>query len=278
MNMLLWTTRVTEQHFGLFEDLERTGFDGVEIPVHHADVDYRALGAELQRQGLECTAVTSLDGATNPVSPDRGVRRAALARLEWAMDMALELGSDRLVGPFHSAYAEFPGHGPTEDERAWCADVLRQAAEAAERRGLVLRVEYLNRFECYMLTTAAQARDLVRRVDHPALGMLYDTHHAHIEEQDVAAAILASREEIGHVHVSENDRGTPGKGQVAWTETFRGLREIGYDGWLVIEAFSRADPRFATAIRIWRDLAPSLEDVYREGCAFIKRSWAEVKL
>ena len=115
--------------------------------------------------------------------------------------------------------------------------------------------------------------DMVERVGHPRFQIHYDTHHAHIEEGDPGAAIRAGADKIGHVHISENDRGVPGRGQVAWQASFEALKEIDYDGWMVIEAFSRRDPDFANAIHVWRDYAPA-DEIWREGLEFIKRSWA----
>lgn len=275
MNLLLWTTAVTDEHLPLFAKLKETGFDGVEVPLSDApDSQYRRITKELEVTGLQCTTVTLLDAARNPISPDANVRRAALERLKWAIDRTAQLGGEVMCGPFHSAYKVFSGRGPTEDEKRWGADVLRAAGEEAAKVGVRLGVEFLNRFECYFLNTTADACELVRRVDHPSVGVLYDTHHANIEEKDVAAAIAAGAESIGHVHVSENDRGTPGKGQVRWTETFGALEEIDYDGWLVIEAFSRLQPDFAAAIHIWRDFFVSPEEVYRDGHRFVREMWA----
>ena len=136
-------------------------------------------------------------------------------------------------------------------------------------------VEPLNRFECYFLNTAADARDLLARTEHPRVKMLYDTHHAHYEEKNIADAVRGSAAEIGHVHISENDRGTPGSGLVHWPETFASLRANDYDGWLVIEAFSRSMPDFAAAVGIWRDFFDSHEEVYVDGHRFIRDMWAK---
>ncbi|TDJ69149.1 MAG: sugar phosphate isomerase/epimerase [Planctomycetota bacterium] len=274
MNLLLWTTHVTEQHYPLLATLRETGYDGVEIPLGQGDeAYYRALGAELDRMGLARTAVTSLMAETNPVSPDAAVRRAAVERLKWAIDNAAALGCELLCGPFHSAFKVFTGLPPTDDERQWSAEVLREGAEHGQAAGVTLAIEALNRFECYLVTTMADARDLVRRADHDNLFVHYDTHHMHIEEKSAAGAIGATARELRHVHISENDRGTPGSGQVAWDETFKALKAIGYDGWLTIESFSRLDPGFAGAIHIWRDF-DALEDVYTAGLRFMRRMWA----
>lgn len=275
MNLLLWTTQVTEQHHPLLADLKEAGYDGAEIPIGQGDTPYyRALGAELDRLGLARTAVTSLDAATNACSPDKAIRAAAKDRLRWAVSMAHEVGAELLVGPFHSAFKEFSGEPPTADERAWSAECLAVAAEEAAQAGIRLAIEALNRFECYLVTTQAESRALVDAVGHPSLGMLYDTHHAHIEEKDPRAAIRTGGDKIFHVHTSESDRGVPGKGQVRWRETFEALAAQDYQGWFAIEAFSRRDPGFASAINVWREFDDA-EDIWRQGQTFLRSAWAD---
>ncbi len=251
MNLLLWTGLVTEADFPTFGKLKSAGFDG-----------------------LACSTVTVLNPDTNPISPDASVRAGALERLKWAVEMNHVLGSFAMVGPFHSPLGVFSGGGPTADEKGRAAEVLRQAAEFAKQANLTLAIEYLNRFECYFLTTAKDTLALVNAVDHPNFRCMYDTFHAHIEEKNQTDAIRTVAPVMAHVHLSENDRGTPGTGQVRWDDAFAGLKEVGYDGWVVIEAFGRALPDLAAATRVWRDLFPSAEEVYERGGRFIRDSWA----
>ena len=185
----------------------------------------------------------------------------------------IERGGETLVGPYHSALGHFSGGGPTEDEKGRAADVLRQAAEFAAQARVMLGIEYLNRFECYFLTTAADALALVKRVDHPSFRMMYDTFHANIEEKAIGPTIASIAGHFIHVHISENDRGTPGSGHVHWDETFQALKKVGYDGWLVIEAFGRALPDLAAATKVWRYLFPSAEEVYTKGLALMQEKW-----
>lgn len=274
MNLLLWTGQVTTEHFPLLSRLKAAGFDGVELPIFGGHpTDYKPIRAELDRLGLKCTTVTILTRENNAVSPDPAVRRRAVDWLRTVIDINHVLGSETICGPYHSALGEFSGTGPTEDEKKRAAEVLRQAAEYAQQAGIMLAIEYLNRFECYLLNTAAQTLELVRAVDHPHFRAMYDTFHAHIEEKDAATAIRTIAPVLAHVHISENDRGTPGTGQVDWDATFQTLRAVGYNGWLTIEAFGRALPDLAAATRIWRDLFPNPEEVYTRGIAFIRERW-----
>jgi D-psicose/D-tagatose/L-ribulose 3-epimerase len=275
MNLLLWTGGVTAEHFPLLGRLKAAGFDGVELPVFGGTAaDYKPIRAELDRQGLKCTTVTILTKETNAISPDAATRQKALDWLKTVIEINHTLGAETVVGPYHSAIGEFSGTGPTADEKKRSADVLRQAAEFAKSANLVMAVEYLNRFECYLLTTAAQAVELVTMVGHPNVKAMYDTFHAHIEEKSQAHAVRTLAPVLGHVHISENDRGVPGTGQVNWKEAFGTLAAVGYDGWMVIEAFGRALPDIAAATKVWRDLFPSPDDVYTDGIKFIKQNLA----
>ena len=275
MNLLLWSTHITQEHFPLLAKLKRTGFDGVEIPLFEGDANhYKSLAQEIKNNGLGCTTVTCVGPDANPISPDAKIRQAALDQHKWAIEMTAILGGEFLCGPYHSPLAVFSGSGPTEDEKQHAADVLRQSAEVAKQHKIGLCIEYLNRFECYFLTTAAQAKDLVQRVNHPSFRTMYDTFHANIEEKNAAQTIKDLAGSFAHVHISESDRGIPGTGMVHWDETFRALRQARYDGWLVIEAFGRALPALAAATKVWRDLFPSAEAVYTDGLRFMKQQWA----
>jgi D-psicose/D-tagatose/L-ribulose 3-epimerase len=230
------------------------------------------LGAKLGDLGLGATAVTVMSPECSPISPDAKVRQAAVDRLKWVLDRGAEFGAEVLCGPLHSPLGVFSGTGPTDDERQRGAETLRQVADHAAAVKITLALEYLNRFEAYFLTTAADAVQLADRIDHPACGIMWDTFHAHIEEKDPAAALAGMQRRLVHVHLSENDRGTPGTGQVDWAATFSTLRQLNYDRWLVIEAFGRALPDLAAATRVWRDLFADPRDVYTQGLAFIRNS------
>lgn len=275
MNLLLWATHVTSAHFPLFAKLKQASFDGVEVPLFEGDsAHYKAVRKELDNQGLGCTTVTVASPDANPISPDANLRKAAVARLKWAIEMTATLGGEVMAGPYHSPLGVFSGQGPTEEEKKRAAEVLHQAAEEAAKVKVKLAIEYLNRFECYFLTHAADARALVDRVNHPNFRTMYDTFHANIEEKSPTAGITTLGDRFVHVHISESDRGTPGTGMVHWDETFQALRKAKYDGWLVIEAFGRALPDLAAATKVWRDLFPSAEEVYTQGLRFMKEKWA----
>ena len=278
-NMLLWTPHVTDEHYPIFEKLKETGYDGVQLTVFEGTPDdYAKVGAELDRVGLDRTTITIvLDEARNPSSADPGCRKAALEHFKWAVDCNEALGSQSMCGPFYQPLGVFSGLPPTEDEKQRVADVHRELADYAQQKNVGLVIEALNRFECYLLNTMEDLAAYVKRVDHPNVGFMYDTFHGQIEEHDHVAAITKHVSLLKHFHVSENDRGTPGRGQVPWDDVFRALRQGGYDGWLTIESFGRALPELAATTCVWRDLSTSPEEVYEEGFKLIKEGWAKAR-
>ncbi len=277
-NMLLWTTHVTEEHLPLLQTLKKVGYDGVEVPIFEGDTaHFEKVGKAIKDNGLGCTSVTVIpDEQRNPISTDAKHRQAAVDYLKWAIDCSAAMGSTMLCGPFYQPLGVFTGQGPTEEEKQRAAEVHRKAADFAAEANLTLAVEYLNRFECYFLNTMADAADYVRRVNHPNVGVLFDTFHANIEEKDPVGCIGPHIDIIKHIHISENDRGTPGKGHINWPGTFKALRSGGYSEWLVVEAFGRALPDLAAATRVWRDFFPSAEEVYTEALKLIKEQWEAV--
>jgi D-psicose/D-tagatose/L-ribulose 3-epimerase len=274
-NMLLWTGHVTDEDLPMLEALKKVGFDGVEIPVFGGEVaEFEKVGKAIKDNGLGCTSVTVIpDEEHNPISSAPKRRAASVDYLRWAIECSAALGSDVLCGPFYQPLGVFTGEGPTEEEKQRAADVHKQVVGEAVAGNVALSVEFLNRFECYFLNTMADAANYVKRVDHPNVGVLYDTFHANIEEQDPVGVITKYSDAINHIHISENDRGTPGKGHIDWSGTFNAIRSSGYDKWLVIEAFGRALPDLAAATRVWRDFFPTRESVYTEGIKFIRDQW-----
>jgi D-psicose/D-tagatose/L-ribulose 3-epimerase len=271
MCMFLWTTHVGPQHDALLADIRSTGFDGVEVPIFEGTPgDYARLGQRLDGLGLQRTAVSAIgDPALDLISPDASVRRAGVDRMRWVLDCSAALGADRVSGPLHSVLGQFSGQDPKADELSRAVDSQQQIGAHAATVGVTVGLEALNRFECYLLNTMADLAGFIHRVDHPNIRAMYDTFHSNIEEADPIGALTRNKAEVVHIHISENDRGVPGRGNIPWDQTFAAIRDIGYDDWLTIEAFGRGLPDLAAATKVWRDFAESPEAVYRDGFAHI---------
>ena len=274
MNLLLWTTDLQEAQHGLLDQMKNVGYDAVELPVFNLDLpNFQKIGARCDLLGLRRTAVTVSTPEANPISPDASIRKAAVDRLKQVLDCCATAGVSHLCGPFHSALGVFSGAGPTQDEWDRCKDVLSEVADYAKANNVTLVMEYLNRFECYFVTNSVDCSRFCREVNHPSLKMMYDTFHANIEEKCITTAIKACADQCVHVHISENDRSTPGEGHVDFKTTFAALKETGYSGLFVVEAFGLALPDLAAATKIWRRMFETEEGLCRNALAFMKKSW-----
>ncbi len=274
MCMFLWTTHLTRDHEALLRDIKATGFDGVEVPIFEGTPDhYARLADMLDEIGLERTAVAAMGDPAMNLIGDKAARAAGVAHMRNVIDCAEALGAASLAGPLHSTLGHFSGAGPTAEELARSAASQRAIGDHAAPRGVTIALEALNRFECYLVNTMADLAAHIDTIGHPNIRAMYDTFHANIEEADPIAAFTAHQRQIAHVHISENDRGVPGRGNIPWADTFSAIRRSGYDGWLTIESFGRGLPDLAAATKVWRDFAESPAAVYREGFAHIRKGW-----
>lgn len=272
INLLLWTDAPDSGTFTILENLKKMSYDCVELPIYDQSLhEMTLIGQKLDELDLTRSATTTCSVNENPASADSTIRYAGISALKKKLDRCAVAGCDVLVGPLHSALGTFTGKFPSEDEYHWSADSLFEVAEYAQTVDVRLALEPVNRFECYLVNTVEQGVKLVKLVGHEFCGLMYDTFHSHIEEKNVQKALFAAKDFLTHVHISENDRGIPGTGQVRWQETFDTLREIDYNGPLIIEAFGSALPKLATATRIWRRMFNSEQILARDGLAFIRK-------
>ncbi|MEJ7677345.1 MAG: sugar phosphate isomerase/epimerase family protein [Segetibacter sp.] len=270
-NALAWSAVISDDVKPIVDRLKTMGYDGVEFLIGSPDkAAYKWLGEYTKNMGLEVTTVFVVGKEENPISEVAVVRAKALDRIKWAIDRAYDLNAKILCGPFHSAHAHFAQHAPEDMEYGWSAEVLHSAGEYGAGADITLGLEALNRFECYLCNTMEQLTRLITMANHPNVRAMFDTHHANIEEKKISQAISTIASLLVHVHISENDRGTPGDGHVDFNETFSSLAKINYKGWLTIEAFSRNDPDFANSIGVWREFSKPW-DIAENGLKFIKQ-------
>ena len=268
VNTYIWGATFGPADFHLLPRIKASGFDGIEVPIldpvaFQAD----AVGRELDRIGLARTTVANVPGGSSLASSDAGAvqRRRTRGRVH----QAARIWDPRsLPGDVHACRL------PHWERRTARMEVGRGQLAApravAEAAGIEIALEPLNRFETYFLNTAADAAQLCAEVGSPHVGILLDTFHANIEEKSIGAALRHAGPHLKHLHVCENDRGIPGSGHVAWPEFFRTVAELGYDRWMTIESFGFSLGELSTAAAVWRDLAPTPEDIAFEGVKFLR--------
>jgi len=113
---------------------------------------------------------------------------------------------------------------------------------------------------------------MIREVKSPALKLLLDTFHMNIEEKNPADAIRRAGKHVGHIHASASDRGTPGNDNVDWRGVAKALKDIRYQGAVVIESFTQDVKVIARAAAIWRKIEPRRNDIASKGLTFLKKT------
>jgi D-psicose/D-tagatose/L-ribulose 3-epimerase len=278
VNTFIWSAEFTRAHLHLLPRIKEHGFDGVEIPMFDpADFPAAEIRAGLAAHDLDCTVCSIIPNGRSLISDDPEVRRRTRRHLHDAIEATAEVGARLIDGPLYSPVGYLPGRRRTPDEWRWAIDGYQSVTATLEACGVTLAIEPLNRFETYFLNTAADAAALCEEVAHPRVGVAFDTFHANIEEKDLAGACRLLGQHLKHVQISENDRGTPGSGHIAWDRLLRALADLGYDGWLTIESFGPSLGAFSAAVAIWRDIEPTPDAIAFDGVEFLRDALASLE-
>jgi D-psicose/D-tagatose/L-ribulose 3-epimerase len=272
VNTLIWGASFEPCHFDLLPRIKAAGFDGIELPVFNpASFNAAPIRRELEKCGLEATAVSILPAGTTLTSNERAIREKAQSHIKDCIAAVAEVGARLLAGPLYSPVGRFTGERRTPDEWSWAVDSWRELGSTVSEFKIEIGIEPLNRFETYFLNTTADGASFCDAIGHSGIGLLVDTFHANIEEKSIGPALRQAGRHLKHLHACENDRGTPGTGNVNWPEFFRTVHEIAYDGWMTIESFGFNIGVLSAAASIWRDLAPTPESIAFDGIEFLNR-------
>ena len=277
INTFLFTSPFTNKSTKLFPQFKKWGFESVEIPVEdpaHIDPDH--VSAELSDAGLVCGSLCAAMGPGRDLRGTPEEQAATKVYLNALVDQAAAFGGATVVGPMYSAVGRADAVEPKEYARQWKTVVknLKEVAKHAEKRGVTLALEPLNRFETDFINTVDQALDMVGDVGSPNLKIHLDTFHMNIEEKDLAKSIRKAGKLLAHLHACGSDRGTPGGDHTNWPEIVKALKSIRYDGDVVIESFTQDVKVIARAAAIWRQIEPSNQDIAAKGVKFLKKAFA----
>ncbi len=274
INTFLFTSPFTNESTRLFRQFKAWGFDGVEIAIENpTDIDAAFVRAQLDRHGLVCTSVCACFPPSRDLRGTKAQQRATIIYLTRLVDIAGVLGTDIIMGPLYSATGRADAVPADEYKRQWqtVRGHLKTICAYAEANGKIICLEPLNRFETDFLNTVEQGLQMIREVKSPVLKLLLDTFHMNIEEKNPADAIRRAGKHVGHIHASASDRGTPGNDHVDWRGVAQALRDIKYDGAVVIESFTQDVKVIARAAAIWRKIEPRRDDIASKGLVFLKR-------
>lgn len=273
VNTWVWTSPFSTSDFHLIPKIGQMGFDVLEVALDDAAlIDARLLREMAKDNGLTIT-VCGAFGPTRDISnEDPAIRKIGADYIKDCIRFAEAVGSTLVSGPVYSAVGKtrLVSDAQKKREWAWCVQNLQDLGKIANDAGVTIGVEPLNRFESDMINLVEQAVVLVRAVDDPAYRIHIDTFHANIEEKSIPDAIRLAGDLLGHFHACENDRGIPGTGHQDWIGIRDALKEVGYNGAVVIESFTPGAVEIAKAASIWRPLAPSQDELASGGVRFLR--------
>jgi D-psicose/D-tagatose/L-ribulose 3-epimerase len=249
------------------------GFDILEISVETPDlIDAHIVNEILKENQLEGIVCGAFGPDRNICSKDSKIRENAKSYIRWLIDAAHAIGSEVVCGPMYSSVGKDHLEDSESREKEWDLAVsgIREMADYGAAMGVKLAFEPLNRFETDMINVVSQGNKFIKDVGRKNVGFHLDTFHMHLEEKSSAEAIRQAGDKIFHFHACENDRGVPGTGQVHWKEVAQALKDVNYDGPVVIESFTSQVKEIARAVCIWREIAPSQDAIAMQGLKFLK--------
>jgi D-psicose/D-tagatose/L-ribulose 3-epimerase len=275
VNAWVWVSPLTTDELKkLAPKVKQMGFDWIEIPLEAiGDLDYVEGAKIIQDHGLGVSTCAAMSPDRDLIHEDASVQKNGMEYIKQCVDATRTLGGSNLVGPIYSAVGRVWQQTP--DERARDVDTLvknlSELGTYAADKGAVLGIEPLNRFETSFINIAPQVIEVIDRVNSAGCKIMLDSFHMNIEEKSLGDAIRLAGNRLVHFHACENDRGAPGSGNVQWDDMAQALRDIHFDGPVVIESFTNKVKSIARAAAIWRSFEASQDDLAQNGVNFLKK-------
>ena len=281
INTFLISSGFTNLDAYKLEELHSYGADFVELAI----VDPSAVSISLLKKSLASANSERpiVCGAFVNGRDLRGSKESQLRSIQYIkqlISIAREIGSEVVCGPIYSegGRSSFNSQIQNQEQKKLVASHLCQLCKIAEKDGIVIALEPLNRFETDFINTIEQGVDLIQSVGSPALKIHADTFHMNIEEENTASTLIKFGDYIGHIHASASHRGIIGEDQVDWVAFFKALREIDYQGDIAIESFSTKNQKLAEAVSIWRSLYDTPKQYAEESLSFLRETWQSMPL
>jgi len=251
------------------ERLKQLGIGLLEIPLlRPEEIDIAGTLEFAKRHGIEVLCSLGLPRSLDVVErPDE-----ALAFLKPAFEVTRAVGSAALGGVTYGTIGKTTGRAPTANEIDGICRFLARAAKDAASHGLRLGIEPCNRYETHVINRGADAARIIERVGADNIFVHLDTYHMHIEEESFDAGFRAAAPYLGYVHVSEANRGVPGRGMLNWAAAMKAMADIGYKGAVTLESMNHVDIDIAGGLAVWRPVAEKPDDVIAAGLPFLREA------
>lgn len=237
------------------ERLARFGYDGVEFKGEPQMFNSSDILALLQENQMVASSVVSIfTPERDLVSSDAHIRTLAQRYLDEVIDFASDIGAG-VVTFSPTACMKISPEVSMDQEWEWAILAAKRAAEHAEQYDITIAVEPWNRYETYLINRGEQALDFVEKVDAPNVGVMLDTFHMAIEEQDLVQAIYNVGKKLVHLHLADNNRAAPGQGCLDFESILKAVVDIDYAGWISYELLPAAGD-------VWSVLSDSSAEVF----------------
>jgi len=279
VDTFIWTEKFSEKDLWVIPKAKELGCEVLDIFISKPEsFPTEAVKKKVEEVDIEVVTTITLGKENNLISPDPRVRAKGVEDLKLAVDINLELGSKIIGGVNYAAWGYLTGRPRTEEEWKWSIEGMKQVAEYAKKKGdVIIAIEPVNRFETHFLNTAEDAVKYCKEVGFDNVKVHLDSFHMIREETSFRGAVeVCGKKYLGYVHACENNRGIPGTGLVPWREFFTALKDVNYEGPVVIESF---DPSFEELNRqcaIWRKFAETGEELAVKGLANLRKIIQEV--
>src|SRR5919202_172684 len=271
-HMNIEETSLSDADLGLFGKVKSFGYEQVEVCIEDPGrLTASAVAKAAAEEGLSVLVCGAFGPDRDISHEDEQRRRGGTGYLRHCVDFAAAVGRPLVSGPMYAptGQARLLDAGARAAQWARAIESLAQVAEHARAANVRLAVEPLNRFETDLVNTVEQGIRLCADVGADNVGLLLDTFHMNIEEKSLPAAITTAGPRVFHFQASENDRGTPGSGHIAWEEIVAALRGIDYAGSVVVESFLPTVQEIARAVSLWRPVADSMDALAADSVRFL---------
>ena len=269
----IWVSPFSDDTLHLFQKAYDMGFDTLEICIENPEtINIDSIVKASKETGVEVIICGAFGPDRDISSNELDIRKQGVKYIKTCIDIAAKVGSKLVSGPMYSAVGKTNLLTPDEKSEQWdlAVENMKIVSGYANEKGIKLAFEPLNRFETDFINTVEQGLEFIDRIGLDNVGMLIDTFHMNIEEKNIGDAIRLAGDKVFNFHACANNRGTPGDDNINWYEVKTALDDIGYDEYLVIEAFNSGITEIATAVSLWRKLASSPDELASNGVKFLK--------
>ncbi len=256
--MNFWENSWDADHVKYIKKAAEIGFDVLEFQAQSLLEMSKSRMNELKSAasdyGVELTYSLGLDPTYDISSYDENIRKRGIDYLSDIIERIHKMDGKILSGVSYAGWGvpsyEFEKSKLLENS----IQSMKILANKAAEYGITYGIEAVNRFEGVIVNTAKEALEYVNAVACNNVGILLDTYHMNIEENNLGEAIRTAGKKLVGLHVGENNRTAPGRGHLNWSEIFSALKEVNFEGRIVAEPFVKTDGEVGRAIYVWRDL------------------------